>query len=84
MSARVPDVVWQSALALFALPFSEKQAPQRSPPKVMESMTIPWFVMICGVVALAYALYRAAWVRRQETGTERMKELSDSDRKSVV
>jgi K(+)-stimulated pyrophosphate-energized sodium pump len=44
----------------------------------MESMTIPWFVMICGVVALAYALYRAAWVRRQETGTERMKELSDS------
>jgi K(+)-stimulated pyrophosphate-energized sodium pump len=29
-------------------------------------------------VALAYALYRAAWVRRQETGTERMKELSDS------
>ena len=27
VSARVPDVVWQSALALFALPFSEKQAP---------------------------------------------------------
>jgi K(+)-stimulated pyrophosphate-energized sodium pump len=44
----------------------------------MSSTILPYLVLICGVAALAYALYRAAWVRRQETGTERMKELSDS------
>lgn len=37
---------------------------------------ILWLVPITGVIALAYAFYRARWVSAQDTGTEQMVEIA--------
>ncbi len=34
------------------------------------------FALICGVVGVAYALYTAGWVSKQDPGSERMQEIS--------
>ena len=44
----------------------------------MSPTLIPYLVLVSGVIALGYALFRAAWVNRQDAGTERMKELADA------
>ena len=45
---------------------------------------VPVFVPLCAVLALLFAVYLAGFVRREEEGTDRMKEISGADRKSVV
>jgi K(+)-stimulated pyrophosphate-energized sodium pump len=36
------------------------------------------FGLICGVIGVLYALMTAAWVSKQDAGTDRMKEISDA------
>lgn len=36
------------------------------------------FALICGVIGVVYALITAAWVTKQDAGTERMKAISDA------
>lgn len=36
------------------------------------------FALICGLVGVAYALVTAAWVSKQDAGSDRMKQISDA------
>jgi len=36
------------------------------------------FALICGAVGVAYALFTAAWVSKQDAGTERMQQISNA------
>ena len=38
----------------------------------MEMMSLMYWVPICGVLALLFAWFRSAWIRRQDAGNERM------------
>ncbi len=41
-------------------------------------MSIIGFALACGVVGVLYALYTAAWVNKQDAGSDRMKKISDA------
>ncbi len=41
-------------------------------------MSIIAFALICGGIGVAYALWTAMWVSRQDAGTERMQEISNA------
>ena len=42
------------------------------------------FALICGVLGVAYALITAAWVSKQDSGTERMRQISDAVKEGVT
>ncbi|MBI5025277.1 MAG: sodium-translocating pyrophosphatase, partial [Nitrospirae bacterium] len=42
------------------------------------------FALICGIVGVAYALITAAWVSKQDAGTDRMKKISDAVREGAT
>jgi len=41
-------------------------------------MGIVYFALLCGVVGVAYALYTAGWVSKQDAGSERMQQISNA------
>ena len=44
---------------------------------------VPVFVPLCAVLALLFALYLAGSVRKEEEGTDRMKEISGAIREGL-
>ena len=44
---------------------------------------VPVFVPLCAVLALLFALYLAGSVRKEEEGTDRMKEISGAIREGA-
>ena len=41
-------------------------------------MNIILFALICGALGVLYALVTAAWVSKQDAGTERMQQISNA------
>ncbi len=41
-------------------------------------MSIIFFALICGIIGVAYALWTAAWVSKQDPGSERMQQISNA------
>ncbi|HHW97997.1 MAG TPA: sodium-translocating pyrophosphatase, partial [Firmicutes bacterium] len=37
-----------------------------------------WLAPVAGVLALVFALFKAAWIGRQDAGTKRMREIADA------
>lgn len=46
--------------------------------------TILLFALACGALGVLYALYTAAWVTKQDAGTERMRQISDAIREGAT
>jgi K(+)-stimulated pyrophosphate-energized sodium pump len=46
--------------------------------------TILLFALACGALGVIYALYTAAWVTKQDAGTERMRQISDAIREGAT
>ena len=47
---------------------------------VLDSSQFNWgigLVIVFGLLALAFALYKGTWVNRQDPGTKRMREIDD-------
>lgn len=42
------------------------------------------FALVCGGLGVIYALYTAAWVTKQDAGTERMRQISDAIREGAT
>ncbi len=42
------------------------------------------FAIVCGAIGVAFALYLAAWVNKQDAGSERMKQISDAVKEGAM
>ncbi len=50
----------------------------------MELMNLLYLVPICGALALLFAWFRSAWIRRQDAGTERMSTIAQHIREGAM
>ena len=50
----------------------------------MDLMNLLYFVPICGALALLFAWFRSAWIRRQDAGTERMTTIAGHIREGAM
>ena len=50
----------------------------------MEVKTLMYIVPICGVLALLFAWFRGAWIRRQDAGNERMRTIAQHIREGAM
>ncbi len=49
----------------------------------MEQTTLLYAVPACGALALLFAYFRSAWIRRQDAGTEEMAKIANHIREGA-